>query len=213
MLRIKMCGMTRREDVLEAVRLGADAIGVVMYEPSPRYVTPEAARALVLDLPRHVEKVGVFVKATAAEVISAVKQAGLTAVQLYDGPTREELEQAGCDELLIIRAVRADEKLAEALALNEGEAVLLDAPGGKLPGGTGTAWDWSLLDSALRPHYLMVAGGLHAGNVALAVTRTHPDAVDVSSGIEVSPGVKDPVRMAAFVEACSPFRKEVQEQE
>jgi len=205
-----MCGMTRRQDVLEAVRLGADAIGVVLYEPSPRYVTPEAARLLVADLPDHVERVGVFVSATAGQIAAAVKIAALSAVQLYDGPSRQELELAGCT-VPIIRALKADAGLAESLALHADEAVLLDAPAGTLPGGTGKTWDWSLLDHVSRPRYLMLAGGLHAGNVHEAVTRARPDAVDVSSGIESSLGVKDGARMAAFVAACAPFRNKAQE--
>src|SRR5262245_21843113 len=108
LLRIKMCGMTRREDVLEAVRLGVDAIGVVMYEASPRFVTPQAAAKLLDGLPGGVEKVGVFVKAGAAQVAAAVREAGLTAVQLYEGPSRKDLEQSGC-AVPIIRAVAANE--------------------------------------------------------------------------------------------------------
>jgi phosphoribosylanthranilate isomerase len=205
-----MCGMTRREDVLEAVRLGVDAIGVVLYPSSPRYVSPEAARLLLEGLPNPVERVGVFVSASADEVAAAVRQAALSAVQLYDGPSGHELKQAGCDTP-IIHAVPADARLAETLARLKGEAVLVDAATGTLPGGTGTPWDWSLLDHLPRPRYLVLAGGLHAGNVDLAVTRTRPDAVDVSSGIEAAPGVKDPVRMAAFVRACARFRKGAQE--
>lgn len=201
--------MTRREDVLEAVRLGADAIGVVMYEASPRFVKPEAASKLLDPLPAGVEKVGVFVKAKAAEIARAAREAGLTAVQLYDGPSREALDGAGCS-VRIIRAVAANDQLPETLRQHVGEAILVDAAGGTLPGGSGLTWDWSLLDSARRPTYLMLAGGLHAGNVAVAVTRVRPDAVDVSSGIEVSPGIKDPERMAAFVDACDPFRKGMQ---
>jgi phosphoribosylanthranilate isomerase len=209
-LRIKICGMTRREDVLEAVRLGVDAIGVVLYEDSPRHVTADQAQKLVADLPAGVERVGVFVRAGAAEIAQAVSQAGFSAVQLYEGPTRHELEQAGCT-VPIIRAVQADALLASQLALHAGEAILVDAPAQKRPGGTGTEWDLSLLDRVIRPRYLVLAGGLHAGNVQAAVTRAKPDAVDVSTGVEKSPGIKDPARMAAFVAACAPFRKTSQE--
>lgn len=205
-----MCGMTRRQDVLEAVRLGVDAIGVVMYDASPRYVTPDLARKLLEDLPDEVERVGVFVSATAGHIASIAQSAGLSAVQLYKGPTRQELERAGCS-VRIIRALNADPGLVDALAPYAGEAVLLDAAAGSLPGGSGQTWDWSLLDRIRRPAYLMLAGGLHAGNVHEAVTRVHPDAVDVSSGIESSPGVKDTARMAAFVQACAPFRSKAQE--
>lgn len=205
-----MCGMTRRQDVLEAVRLGANAIGVVLYEASPRFVTPRAARELVADLPEAVERIGVFVGATAAEISAAVQTAGFTAVQLYNGPSRSELEEAGCS-VPIIRAVAADAHLPETLARHAGEAVLIDASHQKLPGGTGTTWDWSLLDHAPRPPYLMLAGGLTAHNVHEAITRVSPDAVDVSSGIETSPGIKDHARMAAFVAACAPFRSKSQE--
>lgn len=210
MLKIKMCGMTRRQDVLEAVRLGVDAVGVVLYEPSPRYVTPDDARLLVADLPDRVDRVGVFVSASAEQIAAAVKTAALSTVQLYDGPSQKELERAGC-AVPIIRALKADIGLADALTKCADLTVLLDAPGGTLAGGTGTTWDWSLLDRVVRPRYLMLAGGLHAGNVHEAVTRARPDAVDVSSGIESSPGVKDAARMAAFVSACAPFRNKAQE--
>ena len=202
--------MTRRQDVLEAVRLGVDAIGVVMYEASPRYVTPEAANQLLEDVPDRVDRVGVFVSATAEQISRAVEASGVSIVQLYKGPSSQELEEAGC-RVPIIRALNADAGLAEAVARHTGEAILLDAPAGLLPGGSGKQWDLSLLDRIQRPTFFVLAGGLNAGNVHEAVTRVRPDAVDVSSGIESSPGVKDAAKMAAFVAACAPFRDKAQE--
>lgn len=210
MLKIKFCGMTRREDVLAAVELGVDAVGVVFHQSSPRYVTVEQAGMLLRNLPPFVARVGVFVEPQTLQILEFVQRAGLTAVQVYGGPTTEALWTAGC-RVPVVRALHAGADLHAQLSAYVEETVLIDAASQTTPGGTGRTWDWSTLKSASRPRQLMLAGGLNAGNVYEAVTRVKPDAVDVSSGVEKSPGVKDPARMAAFVKACSPFRHSLKE--
>jgi phosphoribosylanthranilate isomerase len=205
MLKIKFCGMTRREDLLAASRLGVDAIGLVFYTESPRHVKPEQARALAYDLPPFVTKVGVFVEPSAEQVCQMVQHVGLSAVQLYGGPSTRDLRAAGC-HVPIIRAVSAGADLADRLSEYRDESVLVDAPAGNLPGGTGQIWDWASLQACPRPRHLILAGGLNADNIREAVLRAKPDGVDVSSGVEQSPGVKDAARMAAFMAACTSFR-------
>ena len=210
MLRIKMCGMTRREDVLAAARLGVDAVGLVFYPASPRHVTAAQAYHLVRDLPPFVARVGLFVDAPLAEIMATVASVGLSAVQLYGGPGTKELAEAKLG-VPVIRGLHASDQLHQELSRYSNEAVLVDAPRQALPGGTGRTWDWSTLKEAPRPRYLMLAGGLQGMNVAEAVRLVKPDAVDVSSGVEFSPGVKDPQRMKAFVAACAPFRNSSRE--
>lgn len=210
MLKIKICGLTRRQDVLAAAKLSVNAVGVVFYEPSPRCVTVSQARTLLADLPPFLARVGVFVEAGAEQISDYVRQAGLTTVQLYGGATVQQLFEAGC-HVPVIRVVHAGADLRERLIRLTDEVVLVDAPPQELPGGTGKAWDWNLVQGAPRPRYLVLAGGLNADNVREAVTRVKPDAVDVSSGVESTPGIKDPAKLAAFVAACAPFRTTHQE--
>lgn len=205
MLRIKMCGMTRPADVRAAARLGVDAVGFVFYPASPRCVTEAHAFRLAQELPPLVARVGLFVEAPLSEIVDTVASVGLSAVQLYGGPSTRELSDAGCGAA-VIRGLQASADLHRELTKYSDEAVLVDAPRQELPGGTGRPWDWGLLVAAPRPRYLMLAGGLKADNVAAAIQLVRPDAVDVSSGVEESPGVKSAERMAAFVAACAPFR-------
>jgi phosphoribosylanthranilate isomerase len=210
MLKIKICGLTRRQDVLAAAKLSVNAVGVVFYEPSPRCVTVTQARALLADLPPFLARVGVFVDAGPEQISDYVRQAGLTTVQLHGGATVQQLFEAGC-HVPVIRVIHAGADLRERLIRLTDEAVMIDAPPQELPGGTGRVWDWNLVQGAPRPRYLVLAGGLNAENVREAVTLVKPDAVDVSSGVESSPGIKDPAKLAALVAACAQFRTSHQE--
>ncbi|HHX41983.1 MAG TPA: phosphoribosylanthranilate isomerase [Armatimonadetes bacterium] len=201
--RVKVCGITRVEDALAAVAAGADALGFV-FAPSPRRVTPEKARQIISVLPPLVTPVGVFVNSPAAEVAEVARAAGLRAIQLHGDESPEDARDLRAQTTAwIVRAfrVRGEETLAEIHRHHDCcEAILLDTYMAGAAGGTGRVFDWTLAAQASafgRPVFL--AGGLHPGNVAEAVRQVRPYAVDLSSGIEAAPGVKDPERLRALI--------------
>jgi phosphoribosylanthranilate isomerase len=205
MIRIKVCGMTRPEDALLAARLGADAIGLVFYDGSPRCVSEEAAGVIVRDLPPWVARVGVFVDAPPERVEQAVRSIGLSAVQLHGTESPAYLDALQVS-VPIIKAVHMNADWEERLARYRRWPLLLDCGSREQPGGTGRSWRWEDLPAARRPVYFILAGGLHADNVLEAVKRLRPDAVDVASGVERRPGEKDPQRLAAFMRALAVHR-------
>lgn len=199
---VKICGITSPEDARAAAAAGADAIGLVFWPGSPRALEPAAARRVAEALPPLVLRVGVFVDAAPAEVDRIAAAVGLDLVQLHGAETPEACRLSARRAL---KALRVGDDFDPAVALRyEGQAagLLLDAASGALPGGSGRCFDWSHA-AALRPRigFLMLAGGLDAANVAEAIARVGPDAVDVSSGVEGGPGRKDPAKLAAFVAA------------
>lgn len=215
MFRIKICGITRREDATAAAAAGADAVGLNFYPPSVRYLPPEAAREVTADLPLSVWRVGVFVNATAAEIVRTAALAGLTAIQLHgDEPPEFGASLAALlpAPLPILRAFRLKDaaSLADVGAyLAAGrvpEAVLVDAHQPGSYGGTGHKVDWEML-AAFRPSppwpSLVLAGGLTPANVAAAIRLVRPAAVDVAGGVESAPGRKDAAAVSAFVSAAA----------
>ena len=198
--RVKICGLTRREDAELAIALGADAIGLVFWPASPRVVTPEQARDVVRDLPRHVTRVGVFVNASPSEVASVVRAVDLDAIQLQGD---EALADYASIAARIVRAMplERDEDVETAAALPTHVTVLVDAADRARRGGTGQRANWTHAATLARQRPIMLAGGLSAENVADAVRLVQPWAVDVSSGVEASPGIKDADRMRAFFAA------------
>jgi len=198
--RIKFCGFTRIEDVHAAVALGVDAIGVNLAR-GPRKIDVEHARELVHVLPPFTTAVGLFVDAPESEILAAVRDARLQAVQLH-GDESPELAANLRQHVSVIKAFRI--ATAADLARIRGypaDAYLLDAAVSGQHGGTGVAWDWSLLTDIDLGAPIILAGGLRPDSVAAAIRATAPWAVDVSSGIESTPGVKNTVQMAAFVAA------------
>jgi phosphoribosylanthranilate isomerase len=201
-MRIKFCGMTGVEDAREAARLGAWAIGLNHHPGSPRYCEPAVAIEIGAELRRRLEVVGVFVNPRLGELAAAVENESLTMIQLHgeEGPAfcQEAARRTGCR---VIKALRvrsaADVHAAEAYRT---AFHLLDAYRPGTPGGTGESFDWELLAGRRSQVPLILAGGLTAENVAVAVSAAHPFAVDVASGVEAEPGVKDPALMAKFVE-------------
>ena len=197
-VQVKICGITNADDALAAVQAGADALGFVFYEPSPRYVSPHAAAEIVRALPPHVVKVGVFANAPDDLVVQAISACGLHILQFHGD---EPPEQCGRFGLMSMKAFRVSgpESLA-ALESYPTDAWLLDAyTPGKL-GGTGEVFNWELAVEAQktgRPIFL--AGGLTPENVAEAVRRVRPYGVDVSSGVEATPGKKDHAKLSAFI--------------
>lgn len=205
MLRVKICGLTRADDARLAAAAGADAIGLVFHEPSPRAVTADVAREIVKTLPPWVARVGVFVNADVDVIRHTVGTVGLTAVQLHGDETVEYVEQLDLRVPVIKAIAMRDgwERLARAFRHGP---LLLDHADSVQPGGTGQAWDYARFSADLRPSWFILAGGLDATTVAGAVERLDPDAVDVSTGVESAPGVKSPAKIAAFMRAVAPFR-------
>jgi phosphoribosylanthranilate isomerase len=201
--RVKICGITQSDDARLAVELGAAALGFSFYPPSPRYVAPGAAAAIIRELPPLVVTVGVFAdEPNAAKVAGIAREAGVTAIQLH-GPrfpasgTLEEFRG-----LRRIRAVAVREGFeVDELAALKADAFLLDAYDPKLIGGTGKSFDWNLAREAKRYGTIILAGGLTPENVGEAIRQVRPFAVDVASGVESEPGAKDPVKLEAFLRA------------
>ena len=199
--RIKVCGITRLEDALRAVELGADALGFNFYRPSPRYIAPQTARAIIQRLPPFVTPVGVYANETDMDRVAAVAaDAGVGAVQLH-GPQFPELAGPPAGYYLI-RAVAVEEDFkTEVLADLKANAFLLDAYHPRLSGGTGKQFNWELARDANRFGPIILAGGLNPGNVGHAIREVRPYAVDVASGVETAPGRKDPALLRAFFAA------------
>lgn len=195
--RVKICGITSIADALAAVEAGADALGFVFYGRSSRFVEPKIAARIVAELPPFVTLVGLFVNAGREEIRATVECCGLDVVQLHGDEAPGE-----CRGLpgRVIKAVRvaAPEDL-EGLERYPVRAILLDAKVESHYGGSGCRFDWSLLSGYRAGLPMILAGGLNPENVAQAVRQVRPYAVDVSSGVESSPGVKDREKMELFV--------------
>jgi len=207
-LWIKICANTSLDDALHAADAGANALGFV-FAPSPRRVTIEQAAAIVAQLPAGIEKIGVFVDASFDEITAAVEGAGLTGVQLHFAPPdglSTRLRMRFGASLRILRVVHfRDAESLDATALNDPDAggILVDSRTAMAVGGTGVAFDWDAARKSLfsKPgeHKLIAAGGLSPENVAVAIARLQPWGVDVVSGVELSPGRKDPAKVRAFI--------------
>jgi len=201
--RVKICGITRLEDAQQAVDLGAAALGFNFYPPSPRYIEPEAARAMVRRLPPLVTSVGVFANETdVGRVISIAREAGATAVQLH-GPGFPDLQELLSAFTLVVAVPVREGFKAEALGKFRLNAYLLDAFDADRLGGTGKTFDWNAAREAKRYGPIILAGGLTPENVGQAVRVVRPFAVDVASGVESAPGIKDSAKLSAFFAAVT----------
>ena len=196
---VKICGITRGEDAAAAVSLGATAVGFIFWPGSPRRVTAEAAAAIAAELPDDVWKVGVFVDAPAEEIRRAVDDAGLSAVQLHGQESREFATALGTRVIKATSLERVDGPAA--LEQWRGMTILLDAHDPVRKGGTGRTIDWHRAADLAARHDVILAGGLHSENVAEAVARVRPYGIDVSSGVERSPGVKDLAKLRRLFDA------------
>jgi phosphoribosylanthranilate isomerase len=204
-MRIKFCGITRPEDAERAVELGAWAIGLNQWAGSPRRCDPAVAAQISAAVRRDVHVVGVFVNASLDEVARAAEDESLAMLQLHgdEGPDfcREAARRTGCK---VIKAIRvrsgADVQAVEAFRT---DYHLLDAHLEGAHGGTGETFDWDLLAGRRSSVPMILAGGLRAENVGAAITIAQPFAVDVASGVESAPGIKDHALMAAFAEAAA----------
>lgn len=195
--RIKICGLTREEDVRAAVEAGADAIGFVFYPPSPRFVDFERAAELARLVPPFVTVVGLFVNAGWDYVENALKTVPLQLLQFHGDEREEDCVGFGRPYIKAARMRQGFDLLKYAASFPKAQGLLLDAFVEGYGGG-GETFDWSLIPSGL-PLPLILSGGLNAGNVAEAVRRVRPWAVDVSSGVEAAKGIKDAARITEFV--------------
>jgi phosphoribosylanthranilate isomerase len=202
MTRVKVCGMTRLEDALLAAELGASAIGFVFWPRSPRFIDPGRAAAIARELPPLITTVGVFVDQPIEEVRRIAQRVPLMAVQLHGN---EPVEYARQLLQPVIRAVAVNDHFTtSSLDVIPAEiTVLLDAHDPVRRGGTGQTIDWTTASQAAARRPVFLSGGLNQANIAEAITRVHPYGVDLSSGVESAPGVKDPARLRALFEAVA----------
>jgi phosphoribosylanthranilate isomerase len=197
--RVKICGITRIEDGAAACAAGADAIGLVFYPPSPRAVDIGQAIAIRRALPPFVTVVGLFVNAEPAVVEEVTKRARLDMLQFHGDENRAQCERY---DMPYIKAVRVSEGVdlrALSLSFASAKALVLDTHDDKLWGGSGRTFDWDAVPPDMELP-VVLAGGLKPTNVADAIRRLHPYAVDVSGGVEQAPGVKDAVKIIKFIE-------------
>lgn len=197
--RIKVCGITRPEDAQQAVAAGVDALGFIFAEKSRRKVDPDQARRIISALPPFVDAVGVFVNSDPAKVRELIEHCGLTVVQLHG---QESVEYCQAMPVRVVKAFSIrPETTAQDFTPYTGAAagLLFDTWHEQLAGGTGETFDWSMLAKFTIPLPLILAGGLGPDNVGAAVRLVRPFAVDVNSGVEVSPGVKDHGLITAVV--------------
>lgn len=199
-VRSKICGITRVEDALAAVEAGADAIGLVFYAKSPRAVSVQQARAIVAALPPFVTSVGLFVDASRCELGEILDAVPLDLLQFHGDETPDECDHYGRPYIKALRVKPGDDIAAQVARYANARGVLLDTFVPGIPGGTGEAFDWSLVPAQLsRP--VILAGGLTAANVAQAIEKVRPFAVDISGGVESAKGIKDAAKIHAFMEA------------
>ena len=201
--KIKICGITNQIDALHAVNAGADALGFIFYNKSPRYVNPNVVKSIVADLPPFVLPIGVFVNEEAKVVRDIVDECGLVLAQIHGDETADF-----CETLRrpVIRGIRLrDRNTFLAMAEYKGRArirgFVLDAFSQDSYGGTGKTADWELAKEAARSFSFFLAGGLTPDNAQEAIRKVYPYGVDVNSGVESSPGKKDPAKVQAFIQA------------
>jgi len=195
---VKICGITRAADALAAARAGAHAIGLVFYAPSPRYVTPAAAAEIIRELHPFVTPVGLFVDAPAGEVQRTLSEAPVQLIQFHGSEPPDFCRQFALPYIKTVRMKPGVDLLQYARDYHDAKALLLDTYVEGLVGGSGAAFDWSLIPRGL-PLPVILSGGLTPENVTDAVRGVRPSAVDVSSGVESAKGVKDAERIAAFI--------------
>jgi phosphoribosylanthranilate isomerase len=196
---IKICGLTREEDVRAAIAAGADAVGFVFYPKSPRFIDPEKAAGLALAAPPFVSTVGLFVNAESRQVREILAAVPLHLLQFHGDEDERYCRQFARPYVKAARMRPGFDLLQYAMEFSSAQAILVDAFA-ETYGGGGKTFDWNLIPPGVaRP--LILSGGLDAGNVGEAIVRVRPAAVDVSSGVEAAKGIKDAAKIRAFVAA------------
>lgn len=203
--QVKICGLTRVEEALACVELGADAIGCVFYSRSPRNVTEEKARNIRMAFPpERCSLVGVFVNEPFSSIMGKVETCGLDAVQLHGQESPQLVEELARRGVPVIKGLFVNaEPFLDSAPFYKAHAYLAECAGGRLPGGNALAWNWDAAVKLSQKYPLVLAGGLNPENVGDAIRAASPDAVDVSSGVEAEPGRKDLDKVERFLEAVS----------
>ena len=197
--RVKVCGITRGEDALFAAESGSNAIGFVFWSKSTRNISPEAACEITGVLPPFVSTVGVYVDPTQEWVEQTATTAGLSLLQFHGDETPEFCNQFSLPYIKAIRVKPGLDLLQYAERFDSARGLLLDTYTAGMPGGTGHVFDWDLIPCDL-PLPIILSGGLNADNVASGIQQTRPWAVDVSSGVEATKGIKDKQKISAFMQ-------------
>ena len=201
MVKVKICGITNIEDARHAVEFGADALGFVFYSKSPRYVKPEDAARIICALPRKIKKIGVFVDALPRTIRRIAKACGLDMVQLHGNESAQSCGK--CRPYPVIKAFRVRRQFdPDVCRKYKTAAYLFDAYSPKKFGGTGAAFDWSILSKKRFTRRIFLSGGLNSRNVSKAIRAARPDWVDASSSLESFPGKKNSRKVAAFIRAA-----------
>jgi phosphoribosylanthranilate isomerase len=197
-VRVKICGITREQDLHAACAAGADALGFVFYEKSPRHVAAAAAAALVRELPPFVQSVGLFVNAAPAFIEAVLQAVPLDLLQFHGDESPADCARYGRPYIKAVRVNRDTDLIKCAADFEDARGLLLDAYVPGVPGGTGERFDWSMIPETM-PKAVILSGGLTPDNVAEAVEQVRPWAVDVSSGVEMAKGIKDAHKIAQFI--------------
>lgn len=196
--RIKICGITRPEDAKAAIEAGADAIGLVFYAPSPRAVNIAQAQEIAAVVPPFVTITALFVDPSREEVQKVLDSVRIDLIQFHGDEDEHFCEQFNTSYIKAIRVRQTQDVVANSLRFPSALAFLLDSFKAGVPGGTGETFDWSLIPKeSSKP--IILAGGLTADNIALAIQQVQPFAVDVSGGVEAAKGIKDPSKIQAFI--------------
>ena len=199
MVRVKVCGITNSDDAFRAVELGADALGFIFYKGSKRYIDPRDAHRIISSLPPFISSVGVFVNQTVPEIKGAVETSGVDTVQLHGDETPEFCAML---PYKLIKAVRVKDTVnSDQVELYPVRAILFDKHTDEMYGGTGTSFDWGVLKGINISKKVILSGGLTPENVSRAIEIVKPYGVDVSTGVEDSPGKKNHMKMRKFIEA------------
>lgn len=206
---VKICGLTDPGQAAECVSLGADAIGLVFYRKSPRFVSTDRAVDICSSLSPSVITTGVFVNETYDFIMKRVDTCSLKAVQLHGSETPELVDKLAVTGVAVIKALFAGKNpcLNDAVMFNRASAFLVEYGRGVLPGGNAEKWDWGMAKQVKTDHALILAGGLTPENVKTAIKSALPDAVDVSSGVEISHGIKDLEKVKQFIENVKSVRR------
>ena len=199
MTKIKICGITNQKDALLAAECGIDALGFIFYPDSPRYVTPDTARSIIRDLPEGIVRVGVFVNRDPSEVMEITAFCAVDLIQLHGDESPDYCRRFPAERLIKAVSFQADGDL-EGLARYPVNAFLLDHRDMGKYGGTGKTANWDLAGRIRAIYPLILAGGLHEGNIAAAIRHAGPDAVDLNSGVEKFPGKKDPEKIKRIID-------------
>jgi phosphoribosylanthranilate isomerase len=209
--QVKICGLTRPDEAVKCAASGADAVGLVFFSKSPRYVTIDQAKAICSALPQHTSRVGVFVDDPYERIMETVRACNLNAVQLHGNEAPQLVNDLIDQGLTVIKALyMRSVPSVDLVDSYNASAYLVECAKGVLPGGNAAAWNWENAYRFGKRPPMILAGGLALENIASAVSSAQPDAVDVSSGVESAPGRKDIPKVKTFIHkvcGCKPDRE------